>query len=316
MGDKDVSTRPNQVWKSVALSIAFTLVLATIWELFLEIPFFRLMGWGDAPAHHDLHPYHIVVTVSFASLGVGLFAVMFSRLLTELRIKEEGIQEAKTEHMHFATDVAHELRTPLAVMRAHLDSFEDKETARHLSEDVARMSRIVEQVMARNHVERLELSPSDVMDLSEIVGDVATYLAPLVIKEGRTIEVLNGDKPIPVNANDFAIDLALRNLVENAIRYSARGSTITLKILPEGADRDQGEGQGFVAVQVIDRGQGVPQDKRALIFKRFQRADRRGDGSGLGLSIVRRVVEAHKGTITVSDTPGGGATFTMSLQKA
>ncbi|MEG3617741.1 HAMP domain-containing sensor histidine kinase [Magnetovibrio sp. PR-2] len=301
------------VLKLAALSLGLTLLLAVLWVLQGEELFFAKMGWvPDETTYAYMNGYHVGLALCASCFAILVYSLLVPTLLKELRDKENTVFKAKAEHMHFAADVAHELRTPLAVMRAHLDCLEDQESAKQLSEDVTRMSRIVDQVMARNHIERLELSPNDVMDLSEIVGDVASYLAPLVIKEGRSIEVLNGDTPIFVNANAFAIDLALRNMVENAIRYSARGSTITIKILPDG----DGVGQGLVGVQVIDRGQGVPEEKREVIFQRFQRADRRGDGTGLGLSIVRRVAEAHHGTISVGDTPGGGATFTMCLQKA
>lgn len=90
-------------------------------------------------------------------------------------------------------------------------------------------------------------------------------------------------------------------MVENAIKYSARGATITLEISPDHS------------VRVIDHGKGVPADQREDIFKRFSRIDRRGGGSGLGLSIVQRIVKAHGGSINLSDTPGGGATFTLQF---
>ena len=102
--------------------------------------------------------------------------------------------------------------------------------------------------------------------------------------------------------NAFAVEQALRNLVENAIKYSARGSVITI---------DLSQHEGEFQLSVIDRGRGVPQEVRELIFERFRRADRRGSGSGLGLSIVRRVAEAHGGHVSVEDAPEGGGAFIL-----
>jgi len=172
-----------------------------------------------------------------------------------------------------------------------------------LSEDVDRITRIVEQVLAKSRIDSIEVHSGDTVDLAHISSSIAAYLAPLVIREGRSIEVVGADNPVMINGNTFALEQALRNLVENAIKYSARGSTITLDVTDE------------PSIRVIDRGRGIPLHERELIFERFRRADRRSGGSGLGLSIVRRVVDAHGGEISIEDAPGGGAVFTLRFPK-
>ncbi|MBT7486059.1 MAG: HAMP domain-containing histidine kinase, partial [Rhodospirillales bacterium] len=203
----------------------------------------------------------------------------------------------------FAGDVAHQLRTPLAILRAHLDGMGGAENIKSLIGDVDDMARLVNQLLAYAQLDSLKVTRSDQADLCEICTAVAAYIAPLAIQEGRSIEVLGADSPVVVNGAVDALKQAMRNLVENAIKYSARGSTITLEVFPN------------YSVRVIDHGKGVPEDQRKDIFRRFLRIDQRGGGAGLGLSIVQRIVDAHGGYIDLSDTPGGGATFTLQFSR-
>jgi len=142
------------------------------------------------------------------------------------------------------------------------------------------------------------------VDLCEVCRNIATLMAPIAIKEQRSIEVTGAEMPVLVVGSRESLEQAVRNLVENAIRYSARGTVITLDV--EDADAP--------AIRVIDRGQGIDPEMRQKIFRRFQRADRRAGGAGLGLSIVRRTVENHNAKISIEDTPGGGATFIIRFK--
>lgn len=218
--------------------------------------------------------------------------------VTELRQAENAIRDSEERHRQFAADVAHELRTPLAVMRSNLDSLEEADVAGSLRADVDAMSRMVEQLLAAARLEFLEIGPTEQTDLHEICANVATHLAPLFINQERSIEVIGRDLVL-VRGNAHALEQAVRNLIENALRFSPHGSMVTVEV---GDD---------ATISVIDRGQGVPVGNRGDIFRRFVRSDRKAGGTGLGLSIVRRTVEAHGGEVVVEDTPGGGATFTL-----
>ena len=96
-----------------------------------------------------------------------------------------------------------------------------------------------------------------------------------------------------------ALEQAVRNLVENALRYSVSGTMVTIRVAAD------------ASVSVIDCGPGVPVEYRDVIFERFHRVDPNVGGAGLGLSIVKSTVNAHAGTIDVADSPNGGAVFTM-----
>jgi len=293
----------NRAFKLALVSLLATFLLAVIWEFAIEYPLFIHFGWVNEAESIASRWGHVAVIMAFAAITVTFLTLLSVRLVRELQTKDEIMRKKDEERMTFAADVAHELRTPLAVLRAHLDSLDDADTNYQLIQDVDRITRIVEQVLAKSQIEAIQLGPDDMADLAEVSSSMAAYLAPLVIREGRLIEVVGAESPVMINGNTFALEQALRNLVENAIKYSARGSTITIEV------------SATPSIRVIDRGRGVPFEEREMIFERFHRADRRSGGSGLGLSIVRRVAEAHGGKISVEDAPGGGAVFVLNFPR-
>ncbi|NQV47971.1 MAG: PAS domain S-box protein [Rhodospirillaceae bacterium] len=214
---------------------------------------------------------------------------------------EQALRESEERHRHFAADVAHELRTPLAVLRTHLDNIEETKEVLSLRMDVDAMTRMIAQLLAMTRLETYTPDMFMAVDLCEVCRNIAALMAPIAIKEGRSIEVTGSEIPVIINGNMESLEQAVRNLAENAIRYSARGTVITFHIMNTSEP----------TISVIDRGRGIDPDQREVIFERFLRADRRGGGAGLGLSIVKRTVENHHAEIEIIDTQGGGATFIM-----
>ncbi|MCK5546542.1 MAG: HAMP domain-containing histidine kinase [Rhodospirillaceae bacterium] len=215
--------------------------------------------------------------------------------------REKDLIAGSERQRSFAADAAHELRTPLTVLRAQIESMEDKKIAISLLDDVDRITHIIEQILDKSRFEVLKVNKGDVADLSKVCTNVVSYVAPLVINDGRSIELFGADKPILINGNSFALEQAVKNLISNASKYSSRGSMITVEV------------GGDPVIRVIDRGRGVPEGEREAIFERFRRADRRAGGTGLGLAIVKSVAEAHGGSVGVSDAPEGGSVFTISF---
>lgn len=283
-------------------TVLIAFVLALLWEFVFETSNVIDVELAHLNESNGSRWLHVLVFVLFASLPALALAFFGFRLIRELKAREHSMQAAEEQRLSFAADAAHELRTPLAVLRAHIDSLDKNDTTNQLLADVDHITRIIEQVLTKSRIEAVEVKPNETVDLAKLSQDLAAYIAPLVIKEGRSIEVIGAELPAVINANAFAVEQALRNLVENAIKYSSRGSTITVEVLREAKEYQ---------LRVIDLGRGVPKEARELIFERFHRADRRGVGSGLGLSIVRRVAEAHGGRVSVEDAPEGGAIFTL-----
>ncbi|MGE5548544.1 MAG: sensor histidine kinase [Solirubrobacterales bacterium] len=201
----------------------------------------------------------------------------------------------------FTADAAHELRTPLAVLSAHIDLLPDRSVADPLRRDLDAMTHLVEQLLRVARVEALVVEPSDQADLAALACDVAAYLAPMAIRAGRMIEVEAPDAAVTVHGQADALFHAVRNLVDNALRHTPAGTTVTL-----GVDVQP------PSLTVSDCGPGIPPELRPAAFRRFWRSDRRSSGAaGLGLAIVQRTMEAHGGRVAIEDAPGGGARFRL-----
>jgi PAS domain S-box-containing protein len=221
--------------------------------------------------------------------------------ITELKKAENALRESEERHRLFAADVAHELRTPLAIMRSQLDSMEDSSAVQTLRQDVDSMSRLISQMLAAARLEFLSVSPTDKVDIHAVCSDVATYLAPFAVQQNRSIELLGVNGPVWANGDRDSLEQAVRNLVENAIKHTAENTTVSINVCQR------------PAIAVTDRGKGVDLEMRDKIFERFWSSDRRVGGAGLGLSIVQRTVDAHGGSLELHDNPEGGSVFTIKL---
>lgn len=218
----------------------------------------------------------------------------------------ERLEKALAAQKRFTADAAHELLTPLAVLKADIEMIEDAEITGPLSDDVEEMVGIVTQLLELSELESDEKIPDDLVDLRQIASDVLIKFAPLAIRNGIEPAMTGADDPVLVRGSHRALAGALGNLVTNAIDH-ATGAT-RLEIAVEAGGR----------VSVIDDGPGIPEALRERVFERFHRAGgAEAGGRGLGLAIVRRVVEAHGGRVYVTDPPEGrGAAFVIELTVA
>ena len=206
---------------------------------------------------------------------------------------------------NFTADMAHELRTPLAIVRARVDSLEPGTVRDALRGDLVNMTRTVNQVLDIAELETFVVAGGARADLHVVCADAVAFMAPLAVELGKTIALTGASDPVWVHGNPEALFRAVRNLVENAIRHTPVGVSIEVEISADGV------------VRVSDDGPGVPEADRDAIFRRFWRRDREStEGRGLGLAIVSRVAQAHEGSITIADRPGGGAVFTLRLKLA
>lgn len=205
----------------------------------------------------------------------------------------------------FTADMAHELRTPLAIVRARVDSLDPGPVRDALRGDLVNMTRTVNQALDIAELEGFIVETDAKADLHAVCADAVSFMAPLAVELGKTIALGGDPGPIWVHGHAEALFRAVRNLVENAIRHTPAGVSIEVEVSAEGV------------VRVLDDGPGVPEADRESIFRRFWRRDRAsGTSRGLGLAIVARVAEAHDGSVTVENRPGGGAIFTLRLRPA
>lgn len=213
----------------------------------------------------------------------------------------------------FLADAAHELRTPLAVLRIHAqnaleapDPADRAEALRHIGGSVERATRVVAQLLTLARLEPGTLPPMREMDLHAFVIGELAELTPLALERQQEL-VLDVDDPADYRctADAPAVGVLLQNLVGNAIQYTPEGGEIRVRLQAHPA---------CLMLCVQDSGPGVPASQRERIFDRFVRFGG-GEGAGLGLSIVMRVVELHHGRIEVRDSPLGGLEFQVRLPR-
>jgi heavy metal sensor kinase len=249
---------------------------------------------------------------------LGHMARVLNGLLARLEESFEKLQ-------HFTSDVSHELRTPLAAMRSvgEVGLQEDHSTEKYrdiigsMLEEVARLTSMVDTLLTIAHADSsaIELQRS-VFPMMDLVQESVGVVAVLAEDKKQTISVA-GDKEITVFADRSFLRMAVINLIDNAVKYSPAGSTISLS-LSSGKGPD---GQAELAQLAIeDEGPGIPAQMESRVFDRFFRVDegrtRDAGGAGLGLAIAKWAVEAHAGTISVTPRSPNGSIFFIRLPAA
>jgi signal transduction histidine kinase len=210
---------------------------------------------------------------------------------------EHALKEILRRQQSFMADIAHQLRTPLAVLNANIDTLEDRATAASLKTDANALSRMVEGLLAETKVEDLEIGTDDRADLSRLARSVAAELGALAINSKRSIEVVAPERAVWVWGSTAALQQAMRILVENAIEQTGARTMVTIEITSE------------PAIRVIDRGVGIPDDLKPRVFMLGLRADQRGEGDRQGLTAVRRIADAHGAEVGIFDGVKGGSVF-------
>ncbi|MEW1831867.1 ATP-binding protein [Streptomyces sp. NPDC088196] len=239
------------------------------------------------------------------------------RVVVSLR-DTEARRRTERSHAELIATVAHELRSPLtsvkgftATLLAKWERFTDDQKRLMLETvdaDANRVTRLIAELLDISRIDsgRLELRRQPV-DMGAAVGrHIQAYVAA-----GQTADrfLLRVEQPLPdLWADPDKVDQVLSNLLENAVRHGE--GTVTIDVTASASPRE-GEETG-TSVTVSDEGPGIPEESMNRVFTRFWRGSKRG-GTGLGLYIVKGIVEAHGGTITVGRAPGGGAEFRFTL---
>lgn len=282
--------------------------------------FFTRVGWITAPILFLLLAIDIAIIhrTMRPVVAASRLAERIGPLRTDLRLPEAGMPREVQPLVHavnealdrlgeglrvqreFTADAAHELRTPLAILRTQIDMIADHDLARSLGHDVENMSRLVNQLLEMAELETFVIEGDEIADLVAVAAEVAAFLAPIALANDKRVAVAGARGPVRVRGNSDMLGRALRNLVENALVHTPAQTTVEIAVDAAGA------------ITVYDRGPGIPAADREQIFHRFWRRDRRRQGSsGLGLSIVARIAEQHGAQVSVADRPGGGAAFTL-----
>lgn len=244
-----------------------------------------------------------------AIVGLGVFSWFFTGWAVR------PIIESQRKQNEFISAASHELRSPLAVIQSSISAVlsSDGETAArfasNITEECVRMSRLVEDMLALasadSHTWTIQKAETD---LETLLLTASENFEPMARKKGITLSVSLPEKVLPKCWCDKQrIAQVLSVLVDNAISYTPEGGRISLSTR---------EACGGVELTVSDNGPGISDEMKKRIFERFYRKDTaRTEKShyGLGLSVAKEIVALHKGRLTVTDTPGGGATFHIFL---
>jgi signal transduction histidine kinase len=228
------------------------------------------------------------------------------------------LEHAEQLRRNLVADVAHELRTPLSNIQGYLEAIRDRvmkpnaATIRSLNEEAALLSRLVNELQELSLAEAGELKlVYQAEDITKLVKQAVTPWQPKVAAKEISLFLDLPDNLPLVNIDWQRVNQVLHNLLENAVAYTHKGGTINIAAMTQG---------DWVEVCVSDTGEGIPAEDLPNIFERFYRVDksraRVTGGSGLGLTIAKRLVEAHGGKITVQSKLGKGSRFSFTLPVA
>lgn len=201
----------------------------------------------------------------------------------------------------FLANAAHELRTPLAIMRAQLDNAEDSALRSNLLSESSQLRATVEQMLISMRLAEGQAQLDQFVDLVGVTKQVIAGYFRLAVDLDRRIDFEPAVTEARIKGNQRAIECILSNLIDNALRAEPHGGAVVVRIYAESV------------VEVADHGQGIPSDIRDRIFEPFWRGSEDTPGSGLGLAIAKELMDKHSGVIEAVETPGGGATFRLSF---
>jgi two-component system sensor histidine kinase QseC len=212
---------------------------------------------------------------------------------------KEGFEREK----RFAADAAHELRTPLAALKAQAqvalnsnDIEEKNQALQKLIASVNRSTHIVQQLLTMSRLvpEATSLNDEDEVNLGKLTREILAMLAPSAVEKQIELEFESDDKIPKISGNPTALGILVRNLVDNAIRYCSENGRVIVRLLKQNNE---------LVLEVADNGPGIPPELQARVFERFFRVlGNKSPGSGLGLAIVQQICDLHGGRV-VLDSP-------------
>ncbi|HYE83617.1 MAG TPA: ATP-binding protein [Clostridia bacterium] len=227
----------------------------------------------------------------------------------------ETLEKQEKLRKRLTSDVAHELRTPLATLQSHIEAMidgiweADSKRLKSVHEEITRLGRMVGDLerLTRLESERMALDRSE-FDISELTKSILVNFENEC--KNKSIEVAMEDKPVRIFADRDKISQVIINLMSNAVKFTGEGGNIRFTI-------DDNEDDAVISIS--DNGIGISGEDQPHIFERFYRADtsrcRLTGGSGIGLTIAKAIIEAHKGTINVESRIGEGTKFTIRLPR-
>ena len=282
-------------WLAAYLIAAILMSAATAWVA-VRRGLTPLRAVADEAAHIDMNSLH----QRLPSVGV---PAEITPLVGAMNDALARLDASAMRMRRYTANAAHELRTPLAIMRARLEDTEEPTFKSDLMRDASQLQAIVEQMLIAARLTEHQAALDSEVDLVKTIRRVVSDYLPLAIECDRKIEFEAGAARIVTRGNQRAIECVVANLIDNALRAEPTAGTVLVRV------------GGDATVEVIDHGEGVAPSDREMIFEPFWRKSETTPGTGLGLAIAKELMDKLQGRIWIDETPGGGATFKMSFQR-
>lgn len=294
--------------------VRHTLFPTLLGSLLLAALLWWAIGWGLAPLRN-------MAAVIRARHADSLQPLQLEPLPSELAPMQAAlnrllgqIEQLLERERRFIADAAHELRTPLAVLRVHVqnatqarDEAERQQSLGYLLGGIDRATRVVNQLLTLARMEPLiERGEMAQVDVLALVRETLAELTPWVLKQGLELDLEAGEGDYHLNADPGSLGIALQNLVTNAVNHSPAGGRLHVRL---SADAQR------LLLQVEDQGPGIPAEDLERVFERFYS---RGtvQGAGLGLAIVQSIARRHAGQIRLHNLDSGGLQASLELPRS
>jgi signal transduction histidine kinase len=214
----------------------------------------------------------------------------------------DRLETSLARQRQFVSNLAHELKTPLATLKIELETVADGEQPHQVTQSIKRVDHVISQMRDLAELETLDrarLAPIDLVQLTQrLIGE----MTPFIYQQRHEVELVSAAASVVVNGNETLLELALRNLIANAVQHTPDKTRITVEVAASSR------------LTVADDGPGITTEHQKMMTSRFWRADQsRSDNAGLGLSIVERICEVHGASLEVGTSPQGGASFSIDF---
>lgn len=282
-----------------------SIIIMLITYPFLGLLIWVIVGRGLDPLKKVAKEVRHRAPSHLKPVNLALVPTEIEPLINELNHLFDRLQDAFDREKRFTADAAHELRTPLAALSTYTQNAlraqtpkERKEALLKVIASVNRGTHVIQQLLTLHRVTPEAMRSNAVeLDLGKEAADIAAQLVPNALEKNIELELICCERKPIIMGYPIAIGILIRNLVDNAIRYSHEGSAISIKIMYH---KDQ------LVLHVIDNGPGIPDELRERVFERFYRViGNQATGSGLGLGIVQQIAKLHRATIKL-ETPENG----------
>jgi two-component system sensor histidine kinase BaeS len=306
ISDELTNALGDSILSTALISGGIAILLAIAFAAYLMRPVRLLTGAADEIADGDLSQR---VPVSGKD-EIGQLARSFNQMADSLE-QTRGARRAMT------ADIAHELRTPLAVQRANLEALQDgiyplsQENLAPIIQQNQLLTKLVDDLrtlaLADSGALELELTPTD---LPALLVRITKEFQPQFEEQNISLVFNPVETLVSIKLDQSRFNQVINNLLQNSLRHTPAGGKVEI---------DLQKSPGEAVIQIKDSGEGIPEEALPRLFERFYRSDqsrsRDKGGTGLGLSIARQLVEAHGGTLTAANHPDGGAVFEIRLPK-